>query len=205
MARTPSPILVIDFDSTIVRVESLDLLAVVSLAERTDGTAKAAEISEITRLGMEGKLDFRESLTRRVGMLECTQAQVEEVARKLVGMVSPSFAAHRDQLKECRDRIYVITGGFRDLALATIESLGLRPDHLFANHFTYSPEGLVTGFDEANPLCQAGGKVKVVQGMGLQGDAIMVGDGYTDYQVKESGAAGKFYYFAEVVKRSPFI
>lgn len=203
MAPAPLPVLVIDFDSTIVRVESLDLLAVASFAERTDGTAKAAEIAEITRLGMEGKIDFRESLTRRIAMLDCTRAQVDEVARKLTGLVSPSFAAHRDQLRECRDRIYVITGGFRDLALPTITSLGLREDHLFANDFTYGADGQVTGFDEQNPLCQAGGKVVVVNGIPTDARKLMVGDGYTDYQVRERGAADKFYYFAEVVKRSP--
>ncbi|MFX9193171.1 hypothetical protein ABTN81_19430, partial [Acinetobacter baumannii] len=90
------------------------------------------------------------------------------------GMVSPSFAAHRDQLRECRDRIYVLTGGFRDLALPTIESLGLRPDHLFANDFVYASDGKVLGFDEENPLCQAGGKVKVVKSMDLPFEAIMV-------------------------------
>lgn len=203
MSRNPLPILIIDFDSTIVKVESLDLLAVASFAERSDGSSRAAEIAEITRLGMEGKLDFRESLTRRIGMLDCHRGHVQEVARKLVGLVSPSFAAHRDQLRECRDRIYVITGGFRDLALETITSLGLREDHLFANEFTYAEDGRVTGFDEANPLCQAGGKVVVVNAISADAPKLMVGDGYTDYQVKEQGAAAKFYYFAEVVKRSP--
>ena len=195
------PTLILDFDSTIVSVESLDLLAEISLAKHPERLARQAKIEELTRLGMEGKLDFRESLSQRIALLDANRTHVETLVKRLQKLISPSFASHKKQIQKCADRIYVVTGGFREFVEPILEQLKIPLDHLYANTLTFDKDGAITGFDEANPLSKAGGKVEVVQSLKHLKPLIVVGDGYTDYQIKEAGAADKFYCFAEIVAR----
>ena len=54
--------LVIDFDSTIIQAESLDILAAVCNRSETI----QEEIKHITNLGMNGEISIQESLSQRV-------------------------------------------------------------------------------------------------------------------------------------------
>ena len=102
---TPQPVLLVDFDSTIVKVESLDLLALVALGEAADNSTRAAEIAEITRQGMDVEIDFRTSLERRLCLLEAGRSHVTEAVEHLLRAVTPSFASHRKQLAELKAHI----------------------------------------------------------------------------------------------------
>ena len=195
------PNLILDFDSTIVSVESLDLLGEISLAKHPERIDRQAQIEDLTRQGMEGKLDFRESLRRRIELLDANRTHLDLLIRKLHRLVSPSFLSHKKQIQKCADRIYVITGGFREFVEPILEQLKIPIHHLYANTFKFDSEGNIVGFDENNPLSLAGGKVEVAKQLGHLRPLIVVGDGYTDYQIKEADAADKFYCFAEIVKR----
>lgn len=195
------PTLLLDFDSTIVSVESLDLLAEISLAKHPQREERLSEIQALTKLGMEGKLDFGESLVQRLKLIDANQDHIATLTKRLLKLISPSFVAHRKQIQKSADQIYVVTGGFREIVEPVLEYLKIPKDRLFANTFTFDAKGKITGFDETNPLSRAGGKVEVAKQLAHLKPLIMVGDGYTDYQVKESGAASKFYYFAEIVER----
>ena len=50
-----------------------------------------------------------------------------------------------------------------------------------ANTFKFDHDGKIIGFDEKDELCENQGKVKKIKSLNLQGEAIMIGDGYTDY------------------------
>jgi D-3-phosphoglycerate dehydrogenase len=195
------PNLILDFDSTIVSVESLDLLAEISLAKHPMREERRAKIADLTRLGMEGALDFRESLTQRIHLLEANRSHLDSLIKKLKNLISPSFTSHKKQIQKCADRIYVVTGGFREFVEPILDQLKIPTDHLYANTFRFDEKGNIIGFDESNPLSLAGGKVTVAQSLAHLRPLIVVGDGYTDYQIKEAGAADKFYCFAEVIER----
>jgi D-3-phosphoglycerate dehydrogenase len=65
----------------------------------------------------------------------------------------------------------------------------------------YDAAGEAVGFDRGNPLSRSGGKAEAVHGLGLQGEIIAVGDGWTDYEMRAAGAADRFYAFTENVER----
>lgn len=195
------PTLILDFDSTIVSVESLDLLAEISLYKHPERALRLAKIAELTKLGMEGKIGFRESLLQRIELLDATKADIEQLVKKLQKLISPSFQSHKKQIQKCADRIYVITGGFREFVVPILEQLKIPADHLYANSFRYDENGSIVGVDETNPLSFNGGKVEVAKQLAHLRPLIVVGDGYTDYQIKEAGVADKFYCFAEIIER----
>ena len=61
---------IIDFDSTFIKVESLDELLEIS---EPGNKLKIDKVKNITNEGMEGKISFSESLSRRIKLLEATK------------------------------------------------------------------------------------------------------------------------------------
>jgi D-3-phosphoglycerate dehydrogenase len=61
--------------------------------------------------------------------------------------------------------------------------------------------GNIIGYDIENPLSQENGKVKLLKQMPLEGDIYGIGDGHSDFQLKESGMIKKFFAFTENIER----
>lgn len=197
--------LIIDFDSTFNQKEGLDELARISLRNRPDVDAMLATIRDITNQGMEGIITFTESLSRRLAMMKPTKTDVEQVAKVLQNSVSPSFVAHKEFIKSNADNIYVVSGGFRDFILPIVSEFGIAENHVLANSFVYASDGGVQGFDANNPLSLKGGKVLAVSGLNLKGKVVVIGDGYTDYEIKHAGLAQLYIAYTENVRRESVI
>ena len=193
--------LIIDFDSTIIKNEGLEELAEITLRNSENRSEVVKKIEEITNLGMEGNISFRESLERRLAMLSITKQEITALGEKLKKDISKSVMKNKEFFKKNRDSIYIISGGFKDFILLVIKDLGIREDHVIANTFVYDEDGRVIGFDEDNPLSNAKGKVNALKKIDIQGERIAIGDGWTDYEMKEAGIAQKFYAYCENVKR----
>ena len=73
----PKKPIILDFDSTLCAVESLDALASIVLTVDPDAQAKVAEIERLTSLGMSGELPLSESLARRLATLTFDRAHIE--------------------------------------------------------------------------------------------------------------------------------
>jgi D-3-phosphoglycerate dehydrogenase len=80
-------------------------------------------------------------------------------------------------------------------------TLGLRSDHLFANTLLFDDRGYIVGFDPKNPLTHQDGKARLLKSLQLDGQCLVVGDGFSDAQIKEAGLAARFYAFTENVRR----
>ena len=65
----PSPYFVIDFDSTFTRVEALDVLGEIALADHPDRDAVLAEVRRLTDQAMGGEIGFGDALRRRLELL----------------------------------------------------------------------------------------------------------------------------------------
>ena len=189
---------VIDFDSTLVRVEALDLLARM-LAEADPARAgEIATVAEITDRAMAGELDFTEALEQRLALLRPRREDLAALAGRLREEITPSARQHRSFLGSAG--VYVLSGGFAEWVEPVAAGLGVRPGRVLANRFVFE-DGIATGFDRTNPLSRSGGKAEAVRGLGLPGDVIVVGDGWTDYEVRAAGACDRFYAFVENVER----
>lgn len=192
---------IIDFDSTFVRVEALDLLSKITLKDNPRQEEIAREIETITRLGMEGSIGFRESLTRRLNLFQPNNDHITRLISELHKQITPSIARNIDFFMKHAKQIYIISGGFKEYIYPVIETFGLDVKNVLANEFRFDKNGTIVGFDSKNPLSQDEGKVEAVKKLGLKGRVIVIGDGITDYQIKERGVADVFYYFAENVRR----
>lgn len=193
--------LIMDFDSTFIQVEALDALAEIALADNENSESIVEKIKLITAQGMEGKISLSESLASRIKLLQANKKHFEQLVALLQSKVSPSFKRNGEFLKKFADNLYIVSSGFKEYIEPVVCQYGIKPEHIFANTFTYDAAGNITGVDEANPLCHDQGKVTVVRNLGLDGEVWAIGDGITDYEIREHGAASAFYAFTENIAR----
>lgn len=176
---------VIDFDSTFVTLEGLDALAKVSLKENPE---KIAEIEKITREGMVGKIGFRESLESRIKSLRASVLDIEVATKVLKKNITPSVLRNKKFFKQFKDSIYIISGGFEEMILPVVAEFGIYSDHVLANKFVIK-NGKVVGFDKTRATSEAQGKARAVRDLNLNGEVIVVGDGFTDLEIKRVNSA----------------
>ncbi|MGH8362950.1 MAG: HAD-IB family phosphatase, partial [Gammaproteobacteria bacterium] len=192
---------ILDFDSTLIRVEMMDVMAEVAIPDPAERADVRQRIRELIDAAMAGRLDYRESLQQRLALLHFPRARIPEVSARLQTLVTPSFLRNRAFLAKHADRIHVLTGGFRQMVEPVIRDLGLRADQLHANTLGFDAAGMSDGCDWDNPLAREGGKIEVVRQLKLDGRVIVVGDGWSDYKIREAGAAARFYAFTENIAR----
>ena len=194
------PTYILDFDSTLVTVESLDELARLSLVNHAQKYQIMQHLEHITHRGMTGEITFDESLQSRLRLFAATKEDIAQLSDYLFTRISPSALAARDWFKQSRNHLYIVSGGFEEYILPVAEKLGLRSDHVFANRFEYL-DNTVVGFDETRPTSQQGGKAAQLTALHLPHPLIAIGDGFTDYENKAKGLADEFWAFTETVDR----
>lgn len=199
--KLPDINLIIDFDSTFVKVEGLEELAKISLRNRPDRDYVISRIKEITDQGMAGEIMFQESLQKRLELFCPHKSNIATLTELLKQEVTPSVLDSRSFFKENADNIYIISGGFKDWILPVVRDFGITDEHVLANDFLYEEHGSISGIDLNNPLTRSGGKGLSVDALRLPGKIVVIGDGFTDYEIKSSGFADMFVMFTENVRR----
>lgn len=202
---TARPTFVFDFDSTLVRIETLEALADLALEGAADAAAIRAEIGRLTDQAMAGEVPFGEALRRRLALLPLTHEHVRALADRILDEGTPSVRKNLAFFRANADHIVIMSGGFREIIAPVAERLGVAPERVLANDLLYDATGRVAGVDDANPLSHAGGKAVALKALALPGPVVMVGDGWTDAEVKQAGAADRFYAFTEIARRPPVV
>ncbi|WP_233522137.1 HAD-IB family phosphatase [Chitinophaga silvatica] len=192
---------IIDFDSTFTQVEALDELARISLQDRADKEEIYKKIEDYTNQAMEGKLSFRESLAARVKLLEADKSHLKLLVKHLKTLVSTSFARNKNFFKQHANEVLIVSGGFKEFIAPVVLPYHIKSENIYANTFVFDKQGKIIGYDDTNPLSFEGGKVKLLKELKLPGEIHGIGDGYSDFQLKESGMIKKFYAFTENVER----
>lgn len=124
---------VLDFDSTLMDGETIDILA----AEY----GKLQQVAKVTEAAMAGEISFFESLQQRVKHLEGMKvSEVDEICSSLP--VMPGAREFVAALKEQGYKVVVFSGGFRQATQALQSPLGY--DVAFSNEL-HAVNGILTG------------------------------------------------------------
>lgn len=197
--------LVIDFDSTFVKLEALEDLASIALRDNDKKDDIVEKIKEITAMGMEGKITFPQSLNSRLKLFSSNRSHVEELVRLLKENITVSAIKNKEFFIDNSNKIYIISGGFEDFIFPIVGEYGIQRDHILANKFKFDEKGYIAGIDQERLLAQDDGKVKIVKSLNLKKPVCVVGDGWTDYEIKKQGAADLFCAFCENVSRKSVV
>jgi len=192
---------IFDFDSTLTRVEALDVLAEITLQNNPNKEKIIQEIIDITNLGIDGEISFTESLEKRIKLLNANQSDLANLVSALKKQVSASIERNKEFFKDFADDIYVISCGFKEFIDPIVAAYNIPSERVFANTFEFANDGKIIGFDANNPLSQHNGKIKCLKDMDLEGEIQVIGDGYSDYVTRKSGVAHKFFAYTENISR----
>lgn len=196
---------IIDFDSTFTQVEAIEELAAISLKNDPDKEDIIEKIKQLTDMAMEGKMPFNNSLKARIALLSAKKYHINMLVNKLRKKVSVSFARNKSFFKTYEGRVLIVSGGFKEFIEPVVKSFNISADCVYANTFTYDKKNNIIGADENNFLAQEQGKVKLIKQLKLKGDVFVIGDGFTDYQIKEAGLCKQFFAFTENIRRKSVI
>ena len=196
--------LIIDFDSTIISLETLEYLASISLYNNNQKNEIIKKISHYTNLAMNGEITFEESLDIRLNLMGITKSHINKAIDGLSDKLDSTFLDNIDFLKEYLDDIYIVSGGFKSIIEPILLSAKVNWK-IFANEFRFDKDDNVIGIDTNNPLAFSKGKVELVKKLNLNNDIIIIGDGYTDYEVKKYGLAKYFLAYTAHAKRDTVI
>lgn len=163
---------VFDFDSTLMDGETLEILA------KEFGLQQ--QIAAITKDAMEGRIDFFESLTKRVSLLKgLEQEKVEKICRELPLMNGAKETV--SELKKIGFKTVCFSGGFKTATVPAREVLGLDADFANILHFK---NGKMTGLVGGEMMFSSskGEMLQTLQNLlGVTPEnTIAVGDGAND-------------------------
>ena len=193
--------LIIDFDSTFITKESLDELAHLVLLNHKDGVERLKSIKALTLSGMEGKIPFDLSLEKRIALININKNDIKQISSELSKEVSPSIKKNKLFIKKNSSNILIFSGGFKEIIIPIVSEYGINEKQIFANQFIYDSNGNVIGIDKNNNMSKKSGKVLMIKALKLSGKIDVIGDGFTDYEIKKSGLASNFYAFIENINR----
>lgn len=182
LTRRAKRLVIMDMDSTLIRIEVIDELAAMH--------GVGEQVSEITRRAMGGELDFEQSLRERVGLLR--GLSVEKVHALAADL--PITEGAREMLRVLRKlgfKTGVISGGFTFAAYALKDKLGL--DYAYANELVEA-DGVLTG-EVKQPVVSPQRKADLLdaiaqrEGIALE-QTIAIGDGANDLAMLERAGLG---------------
>ena len=197
--------LILDFDSTIISVETLDYLADISTKNIIKKNKLIDKISHYTDLAMNGDITFQESLEIRLKLMQINKDDIDSSIELIQKKIDSSFIDNIDFFKKYIDSVFIVSGGFKSIIHPVLNSIFKGNWNIYANEFVFDNHNIVSGVENHNPLSASKGKVKLVESLNLNNDIIIVGDGYTDYEIKKFNLAKYFLAYTGHAKRKNVI
>ena len=190
------PILIIDFDSTFIQDETLD-----EIANLVADDNQKKEIKNITNQAMEGKIDFGQALRKRVEMLKIHKNDIDNIIKILEKRISLSFVKNKNKLRSISERIYIVSGGFKEIIIPIVSDYGISKSNVYANEFIYDDKDYITGINAKSPMSFSDGKIRALKEINFTTDTFVIGDGSTDLEMKNVNGIRAFICFTENIVR----
>lgn len=181
-----------DCDSTLTRIEGVDVLA--------DMNDVWNEVVPITRSAMDKSSLSPDIYEMRLELIKPTLEQVKEVGDLYIANVSEDAKQVVSAFKAAGKNVYMLTGGLQPAVFMLARYLGIEYTRIFSVPIYFDQLGEYLDFDKSTPMVHRKGKLKVIGNISRKYGAVgMVGDGMSDVEAAE--AAAMFVGYGGVVKR----
>lgn len=193
--------IVFDFDSTLLTIESLDFII-----SNVSGGKFDRQIEEITNQGMNGEIDLKTSIQRRLNICQISKNAILEISQTMPNFLTDGIAQVIERLHTSGHKVFIVSGGLIDAILPVAKRLNIPRENCMANGIFFNNDGTFAGLNLEIPLLYKNGKSNALQKLGiLNNQTVMIGDGFTDLEVHINNPQVKFIGFGvnivrEVVK-----
>ncbi|WMI67386.1 phosphoserine phosphatase SerB [Mangrovimonas sp. YM274] len=183
-----------DMDSTLIQTEVIDELAVLA--------GVGDQVKAITESAMQGEIDFKESFTKRMKLLEGLS---EEVLQSVAVNLPITKGARRliDTLKSYGFKTAILSGGFTYFGHYLQKELGI--DYVYANQLEIK-NGVLTGgylgeIVDGEKKAEYLKKIAEEEGINIS-QTIAVGDGANDLPMLNLAGLGIAFHAKPTVKNN---
>lgn len=187
-------LLVMDMDSTLITIETIDELA--------DLVGRKAEVAAVTAQAMRGEIEYDESLRRRVAVLKgLPESALDQLYTERVKL-SPGAERLIEGVKRAGLKILLVSGGFTHVTERLKTRLGL--DYVHSNTLMVK-NGIFTG-ELVGRIVNADGKREALLSardeIGATRDQIIaIGDGANDLKFMGEAGVSIAYHAKPVVRK----
>jgi phosphoserine phosphatase len=183
-----------DMDSTLIQAEVIDELARLNQV--------GEQVAAITEAAMRGEIDFRQSLTRRVGLLRGLAA---DRLQELLHSIQLAEGAERliSTLKMLGYKTAILSGGFQFFGKHLQQRLGI--DYVYANDLEIE-NGVLTG-RLATEIVDGTKKAELLESIARKENVsldqvVAVGDGANDLPMLNIAGMGIAFHAKPLVRQS---
>ena len=180
-------LIVSDMDSTLITIECIDEIAA--------GVGLKDKVAEITERSMRGEMDFAQSLTERVALLEGLDEGVLQSVYDNILKLSPGAEYLIAECKRHDVKFLLVSGGFTFFTDRLQQQLGI--DYAYANVLEIV-DGKLTGKLNGR-MIDAQAKADLLrqhqEALGLTPEQVLaVGDGANDIPMLQAAGIGVAYH-----------
>lgn len=167
------PIIFCDFDGTITKEDTIDMLLT------TFASDKWLKIEEMWEQGLIGS---RECLEKQ---MECIEFFSEEMLDNFINhtVIDESFIPFLEKVKQLRLSLYIVSDGFDLLINKILNKYNITGIKVFSNRLLLIDNKFKTFFPYYDSDCEAKSglcKCNIVKNLGLNRKIIYIGDGRSD-------------------------
>ena len=148
---------------------------------------------------MNGEMNFNDALNQRLSILEINDCNIKNTLQIINNCITKTFIQNKNFIMKNNQNIYIVSGGFHEFINPIAKILGIKSNHIFANSFIKKDENCQ--LNNKSIMAMDKGKVEIVKSLKLDGTTIVIGDGYTDYEIKKYGYADIFIAYTEHIDR----
>jgi aspartate aminotransferase-like enzyme/phosphoserine phosphatase len=148
---------VIDFDSTLVTVEGIDLLA----------GSHADRVAEMTDRAMAGAVPLEAVYGARLELIRPDRERLAWLGARYVETLVPHARETVAALRWLGKEVRIMSGGLLPALQVAAAELGLERKDVWGVAVRFDETGRYGGYDEASPLARAGGKGDMLEASGL--------------------------------------
>lgn len=182
-----------DFDSTLVRAETLDLLAHMA--------GVGEEVLVLTELSMNGEVPLEQVFEKKIKMIAPSREMIARLHQESAFFVE-GIKEVISNLHQLGKEVYILTSNFRQLVEPFAQQLGIPFQRIIASELYFDDDGFYRGMSSGSPLARSGGKrVMIEQHVREKDEAVMIGDSVTDLAC--APCVHRFICFGGVVAREP--
>ena len=185
LTRRAKRLVIMDMDSTLIQQEVIDLLAA--------HAGKSNEVKEITELAMNGEIEFKEALAKRVQLLAGLPETIFEKVRTELTL-SPGAESLIETLHKIGHKVGVVSGGFIEVIAPLLKKLNI--DYSKANSLEIV-DGKLTG-KLVGAVVDRLGKQRALEEFAAREkipleQTVAIGDGANDIDMLATAGLGVAY------------